>query len=89
MVILYIVKWYKLWYTRTVDWRDYNGTHRGPKTRKQKYEAKAYTTIGCRMRREEAEAFSAACKARGTTVNAVLKATVDKFMSESAEFDKK
>ena len=56
---------------------------------KQKYEAKAYTTSGCRLRREDAEAFSAACKARGTTVNAVLKATVDKFMSESAEFDKK
>lgn len=56
---------------------------------KQKYEAKAYTTIGCRMRREEAEALSAACKARGTTINAVLRAAVDKFMAEASEFDKK
>lgn len=57
---------------------------------KQKYEAKAYTTIGCRMRREEAEAFSTACRAHGTTINAVLKAAVDKFMEEvEGEIDKK
>lgn len=47
-----------------------------------KYSAAHYTVIGCKVRKEYAEAFKAACTQAGTTPNAVLKAAADKFLQE-------
>ncbi len=47
-----------------------------------KYIAKAMTVLGCKMRRDAADEFRAACKAAGTTPNAVFRAAVDAFMAE-------
>lgn len=47
-----------------------------------KYIAKATTVLGCKMRRDAAEEFKAACKAAGTTPNAVFRAAVDDFMAQ-------
>lgn len=47
-----------------------------------KYSAAHYTVIGCKVRKEYAEEFRAACAAAGTTPNAVLKAAADKFLKD-------
>ena len=47
-----------------------------------KYIAKATTVLGCKMRRDAADEFKAACKAAGTTPNAVFRAAVDDFMAQ-------
>ena len=45
-----------------------------------KWDAANMTTLGCRMRKDKAEQFKAACKAAGTTPNAVFTAAMDRFM---------
>lgn len=47
-----------------------------------KWDAANMTTLGCRMRKTDAEIFKAACKDSGTTVNAVFTAAAAKFMAE-------
>ena len=48
----------------------------------KKYQAAHCTTMGCKLRKEEAEAFRAACKAAGTSPNAVFRAAISQFMAE-------
>ena len=50
-----------------------------------KYIAKATTVLGCKMRRDAADEFKAACKAAGTTPNAVFRAAIDDFMAQVQE----
>lgn len=50
-----------------------------------KYIAKATTVLGCKMRRDAADEFKAACKAAGTTPNAVFRAAIDDFMAQAQE----
>lgn len=50
-----------------------------------KYIAKATTVLGCKMRRDAADEFKAACKAAGTTPNAVFRAAVDDFMAQNQD----
>lgn len=45
-----------------------------------KWDAANMTTLGCRMRRDKAELFKAACTEAGTTVNAVFTAAMDSFL---------
>lgn len=45
-----------------------------------KWAAKNTTVLGCKMRRDAADEFKAACKAAGTTPNAVFRRAVDEFM---------
>lgn len=47
-----------------------------------KYIAKTTTVLGCKMRRDAADEFRAACKAAGTTPNAVFRAAIDDFMAQ-------
>ena len=47
-----------------------------------KYIKENMTTLGCKMRKDYAEEFKAACKARGTTPNAIFKAAADQFMED-------
>lgn len=45
-----------------------------------KWAAKNTTVLGCKMRRDAADAFKAACAAAGTTPNAVFRSAIDEFM---------
>jgi hypothetical protein len=38
------------------------------------------TVLGCKIRKDRAEEFKAACKAAGTTPNAVFTAAINDFM---------
>lgn len=40
------------------------------------------TVLGCKIRKDKAEAFKAACKRNGTSPNAVFSAAIEKFMAE-------
>ena len=46
-----------------------------------KYQLKHYTVLGCKLRVEDAEAFRAACKAAGTSPNAIFRAAIAQFMA--------
>lgn len=45
-----------------------------------KYIATNMTVLGCKVRKEKAEQFKAACKSAGTTPNAVFTTAMDTFM---------
>ena len=46
-----------------------------------KYDLAHYTVLGCKVRKEDAEAFKEACAAAGTSPNAVFREAMEKFMS--------
>nr|DAR44586.1 MAG TPA: bifunctional protein PutA [Caudoviricetes sp.] len=50
-----------------------------------KWDAANMTTLGCRMKRSDAEDFKAACKDSGTTPNAVFNTAVAEFMQDYEE----
>ena len=50
-----------------------------------KYIAANMTVLGCKVRRDKAERFKAACKEAGTTPNAVFTGAIDSFMDEHAQ----
>jgi len=50
-----------------------------------KYIAANMTVLGCKVRKDKAEIFKAACKEQGTTPNAVFTAAMDKFLAEGGE----
>ncbi len=43
---------------------------------RNKWDAANMTVVGCKIRKDKAEAFKAACKAAGTTPNAVFTAAI-------------
>lgn len=45
-----------------------------------KYIAANMTVLGCKIRKDRAEEFKAACKVAGTTPNAVFTAAINSFM---------
>lgn len=45
-----------------------------------KWTAANMTVLGCKVRKDRADAFKAACAAAGTSVNAVFAAAMDEFM---------
>lgn len=51
----------------------------------KKWDAANMTTLGCRMKIVDAEAFKAACKAAGTNPNAVFNTAVADFMQHYEE----
>ena len=50
-----------------------------------KWDAANMTTLGCRMRKTDAQIFKAACKDSGTTVNAVFAAAAAEFLKNYKE----
>ena len=50
-----------------------------------KYIAAHMTVLGCKMRKDKAEAFKAACKAAGTTPNAVFAKAALEFMEREGK----
>ena len=47
-----------------------------------KWDKENMTTLACRVKKEYAAKFRAACAAQGTTPNAVLKQAADDFLKE-------
>lgn len=48
-----------------------------------KYIAANMTVLGCKVRKDEAEAFKAACKAAGVTPNAIFRQAMRDFMAKT------
>ena len=53
----------------------------------RKWDNAHYTQLPCKIRKDKADAFRAACKAAGTSPNAVLNAAADAFMQERGGWD--
>lgn len=47
----------------------------------KKYQAAHLASVGIKMRKEDAEAFKAACAASGTTPSAVIRDAITRFMA--------
>ncbi len=47
-----------------------------------KWDAANMTVLGCKIRKDKADEFKAACKRDGTSPNAVFSAAIKKFMEE-------
>lgn len=52
------------------------------KQSRNKWDAANMTVLGCKVRKDKAEAFKAACKRNGTSPNAVFSSAIEKFMEE-------
>ena len=55
------------------------------KKSRNKWDAANMTVLGCKVRRDRAEQFKAACKKNGTSPNAIFMAAMEKFMEEHGE----
>ena len=55
------------------------------KKSRNKWDAANMTVLGCKVRRDRAEQFKAACKKNGTSPNAIFLAAMEKFMEEYGE----
>lgn len=51
------------------------------KRARNKYDKAHMTVIGCKIRKEDAETFKAACDAAGTNPSAILRAAIAQFMA--------
>lgn len=47
-----------------------------------KWDAANMAVLACKVRRDAADEFKTACKAAGTTPNAVFRAAIDDFMEQ-------
>lgn len=57
------------------------------KRSRNKWDAANMTVLGCKVRKERAEEFKAACKAAGTTPNAVFTAAINDFLGKEKAGD--
>lgn len=59
------------------------------KRAKNKWDAANMAVLSCKARRDKVDRFRAACKAAGTTPNAVFVQAMDAFLSEHSADDNK
>ena len=52
-----------------------------------KYIAKNYTVLGCKIRKDKAEAFKELCKERQTSPNELFTIAINEFISGEKELD--
>lgn len=52
------------------------------KKARNKWDSANMVVLGCKIRRDKAEQFKAACKAAGTTPNAIFTAAINEFMDK-------
>ena len=52
-----------------------------------KYIAKNYTVLGCKIRKEKAEEFKNKCKEKGTSPNELFTNCINEFMTDSKELE--
>lgn len=65
--------------------RDFMGLSESKRRANNKWDAANMTVLGCKVRRDRAEQFKAACKKNGTSPNAIFLAAMEKFMEEYGE----
>ena len=53
------------------------------KRARNKWDSNNMTVLGCKIRKEDAEAFKEQCQMRGTTPNAVFRRAIEDFMTQS------
>ena len=53
------------------------------KRARNKWDSNNMTVLGCKIRKEDAEAFKVRCQMRGTTPNAVFRQAIEDFMTQS------
>ena len=53
---------------------------RAKRASNNKWDSENMKVLACKIRREQAEAFQAACRLRGTSPNEVFRAAIDDFM---------
>ena len=58
---------------------------RAKRATNNKWDAANMTVLGCKVKREYADAFREACRLAGTSPNAVFKAAIDEFMRENQQ----
>ena len=58
---------------------------RAKRATNNKWDAANMTVLGCKVKRDEADAFREACRMAGTSPNAVFKAAIDEFMRENQQ----
>ena len=58
---------------------------RAKRANNNKWDATNMTVLGCKVKRDEADAFREACRLAGTSPNAVFKAAIDEFMRENQQ----
>lgn len=47
-----------------------------------KWDSEHMAVLGCKLRKEDAEAFRRMCRERGTSPNAVFKEAIERFMND-------
>ena len=57
-------------------------TTEAQKKSRNKWDAENMTVLGCKVRKSIADDFKAACKAVGTSPNAVFRHALDEFMKD-------
>lgn len=55
---------------------------RAKRASNNKWDAENMVVLGCKVKREKADAFRAACKASGTTPNAVFTRAIDDYLNK-------
>ena len=58
---------------------------RAKRTANNKWDLENMTVLGCKVKKDKAEEFKAACKAAGTTPNAVFIGAIDDFLNREKE----
>ena len=58
---------------------------RAKRATNNKWDSENMTVLGCKVRKDIADDFKAACKAAGTTPNAVFRAALDDFMAKAGK----
>ena len=58
---------------------------RAKRTNNNKWDAANMTVLGCKVKRDEADAFREACRMAGTSPNAIFKAAIDEFMRKDQQ----
>lgn len=56
---------------------------RAKRASNNKWDAENMTVLGCKVRKDLADQFKAACKIAGTTPSAVFRAALDDFMARA------
>ena len=60
-------------------------TTEAQKKSRNKWDAENMTVLGCKVRKSIADDFKAACKAVGTSPNAVFRHALDEFMAKAGK----
>ena len=58
---------------------------RAKRANNNKWDAANMAVLGCKVKRDEADAFREACRMAGTSPNAVFKAAIDEFMRKNQQ----